>query len=77
MKTQGVAPVLQVSSLHYSLNYYKDVLGFTEDFRFGDYAGESMGRSRCICVVTTFTNGPSEEARPVFSAMKSTPTTKR
>ncbi len=39
MKTQGVAPVLQVSSLSESLKYYDRVLGFAEDFRFGDYAG--------------------------------------
>ena len=39
MKVQGVAPVFQVSSLGDSLKYYKEVLGFTEEFRFGDYAG--------------------------------------
>lgn len=43
MKTQGVAPVLQVSSLNDSLKYYGQVLGFMEDFRFGDYAGVRHG----------------------------------
>ena len=43
MKTQGVAPVLQVRSLDDSLKYYAEVLGFTEDFRFGDYAGVRHG----------------------------------
>ena len=43
MKTQGAAPVLQVSSLDDALKYYDNVLGFTEDFRFGDYAGVRHG----------------------------------
>jgi uncharacterized glyoxalase superfamily protein PhnB len=43
MKTLGIAPVLQVSSLNDSLSYYKQVLGFTEDFRFGKYAGVTYG----------------------------------
>ena len=43
MKTQGLAPVLQVSSLKDALKYYEEVLGFKEDFRFGDYAGVRNG----------------------------------
>jgi uncharacterized glyoxalase superfamily protein PhnB len=43
MKTLGIAPVLQVSNLDKSLKYYTQVLGFTEDFRFGDYAGMTLG----------------------------------
>jgi len=44
MKTQGVAPVFQVGSVGDSLKYYKEVLGFIEDFRFGDnYAGVRHG----------------------------------
>ena len=35
MKGHGAGPVLQVSNLSRSLKYYTDVLGFTEDFRFG------------------------------------------
>jgi uncharacterized glyoxalase superfamily protein PhnB len=43
MKTRGVAPVLQVSSLSDALTYYQRVLGFSEDFRFGEYAGVRHG----------------------------------
>lgn len=43
MKTFSVAPVLQVRSLDESLRYYTRVLGFAEDFRFGDYAGVTLG----------------------------------
>jgi uncharacterized glyoxalase superfamily protein PhnB len=43
MKTQGIGPVFQVGSLTYALKYYKDVLGFKEDFQFGAYAGVSHG----------------------------------
>jgi uncharacterized glyoxalase superfamily protein PhnB len=43
MKTQGIGPVFQVSSLPDALKYYRDVVGFKEDFRFGDCAGVSHG----------------------------------
>jgi catechol 2,3-dioxygenase-like lactoylglutathione lyase family enzyme len=39
MKTQGIGPVFHVSDLDGALKYYAEVLGFKEDFRFGDYAG--------------------------------------
>ena len=43
MKTQGIGPVFQVSDLNNALMYYKEVLGFEEDFQFGAYAGVSHG----------------------------------
>jgi uncharacterized glyoxalase superfamily protein PhnB len=43
MKTRGIGPVFQVSNLEDALKYYKEVLGFKEDFRFGAYAGVSSG----------------------------------
>jgi len=43
MKTQGIGPVFQVSSLDGALKYYQKVLGFKEDFQFGAYAGISHG----------------------------------
>ncbi|MBV9877249.1 MAG: VOC family protein [Verrucomicrobia bacterium] len=43
MKTQGIGPVFQVNNLTDALKYYKEVLGFKEDFQFGDYAGVSHG----------------------------------
>lgn len=39
MKIHGAAAVLPVSDLDASLRYFVDVLGFSEDFRFGQYAG--------------------------------------
>ena len=39
MKTSGSATTFHVSELERSLKYYTEVLGFTEQFRFGDYAG--------------------------------------
>lgn len=43
MNTQGIGPVFQVSDLAKALKYYKEVLGFKEDFQFGAYAGVSHG----------------------------------
>jgi catechol 2,3-dioxygenase-like lactoylglutathione lyase family enzyme len=43
MKCQSAGPVLQVSDLSRSLKYYTEVLGFAEDFRFGEYAGVRNG----------------------------------
>ncbi len=39
MKAEGVVPVLQVADLPMALEFYKSVLGFTEDFHSGQYAG--------------------------------------
>lgn len=43
MKPHGSATTFQVSDLDTSLKYYIVVLGFTEKFRFGDYAGVAYG----------------------------------
>jgi uncharacterized glyoxalase superfamily protein PhnB len=43
MKPQSAASVFQVASVDSALRYYKEVLGFSEDFRFGDYAGVKFG----------------------------------
>jgi uncharacterized glyoxalase superfamily protein PhnB len=47
MNPQSAASVFQVASVDTALRYYKEVLGFTEDFRFGDYAGVKLGDA-CI-----------------------------
>lgn len=39
MKALSLAVVVHVSNLDAALKYYTDVLGFTLDFQFGDYAG--------------------------------------
>lgn len=38
MRITGVAPILTVANLDNSLRYFKDILGFTEDFRGHVYA---------------------------------------
>jgi catechol 2,3-dioxygenase-like lactoylglutathione lyase family enzyme len=43
MKAQCAATTFMVSNLDRSLAFYRDVLGFTEDFRFGNYAGMNLG----------------------------------
>ena len=43
MKTFGSATTFHVSDLDASLKYYTEVLGFSERFRFGDYAGLEYG----------------------------------
>lgn len=43
MKVHGSATTFQVSDVDASLKYYTGVLGFTERFRFGDYAGVEYG----------------------------------
>ena len=43
MKTQCAATVFSVTNLDASLRFYVDVFGFTEDFRFGEYAGINHG----------------------------------
>lgn len=43
MITHGSATTFHVSDVEASLTYYTTVLGFTEKFRFGDYAGVEHG----------------------------------
>lgn len=43
MKTHGSATTFQVANVNASLAYYTGVLGFTERFQFGDYAGVEYG----------------------------------
>jgi uncharacterized glyoxalase superfamily protein PhnB len=43
MKTQTAVPVFQVADIDRAMRHYKDVLGFGEDFRVGDYAGVKLG----------------------------------
>lgn len=59
MKAHVATPVFQVSNLDAALKYYTEVLGFTEDFRFGDYAGVQLGEA-CIHL-----SGHSIHDRPV------------
>lgn len=39
MRIDHVAPVFHVSDVEASIAFYRDILGFTEDFRFGGYVG--------------------------------------
>jgi uncharacterized glyoxalase superfamily protein PhnB len=59
MNAQSITPVFQVASVDVALKYYTEVLGFSEDFRFGDYAGVKLGGA-CIHL-----SGHSIHDRPV------------
>jgi catechol 2,3-dioxygenase-like lactoylglutathione lyase family enzyme len=39
MRIDHAAPVFHVSDVEASIVFYRDVLGFAEDFRFGGYVG--------------------------------------
>ena len=43
MQTHGSATTFHVANVDESLKYYTEVLGFSERFRFGDYAGVAHG----------------------------------
>ena len=43
MKVVGAATVLQVSDVDAALVFYRDVLGFEQDFRFEQYVGMHFG----------------------------------
>lgn len=43
MTPQRAAPVFSVSNLAASLQHYQEVLGFSHDFTFGNYAGVKLG----------------------------------
>jgi len=43
LKTRHVAPVFQVADLEASIRHYTEILGFSADFRFDDYAGVQLG----------------------------------
>lgn len=59
MIPNSAASVFQVANVESALRYYKDVLGFSEDFRFGEYAGVKLGNA-CIHLC-----GHSVHQRPV------------
>ncbi|HEY8927560.1 MAG TPA: glyoxalase superfamily protein [Mucilaginibacter sp.] len=39
MKAQSLIVIVHVADVDASIKYYTEVLGFTVDFKFGDYAG--------------------------------------
>jgi len=59
MKTTTAIPVFQVSDVEASLKHYTGIFGFSEDFRFGDYAGIKLGDVRLHL------SGHSVHERPV------------
>ena len=61
MNTENAAPVFQVADTGAALKHYKDVLGFAEDFRVGDYAGMKLGK----VTVHLSKHGVGEYAKPV------------
>jgi uncharacterized glyoxalase superfamily protein PhnB len=61
MNAKSIAPVFQVADLDASLKHYKEVLGFSEDFRVGDYAGLKLGQ----VALHLSKHGAGEYAKPV------------
>jgi uncharacterized glyoxalase superfamily protein PhnB len=61
MHTHHIAPVFQVADLDAALKHYRDVLGFTEKFRVGDYAGVALGD----VALHLSKHGAGEYAKPV------------
>lgn len=59
MNTHYAASVFRVTNVDAALKYYTDVLGFSEDFRFGDYAGIKLGS------VLVHLSGHSVHQRPI------------
>jgi len=45
MNTKSVSPIFEVSNLQTAVNFYTSQLGFKEEFRFGSYAGVSLGNA--------------------------------
>lgn len=65
MNAYSAATVIMVVNLDRSLAFYKDVLGFAEDFRFGNYAGLKLGE--VLVHLSQFGNPNSKP--PGFGAM--------
>ncbi|HZP59764.1 MAG TPA: VOC family protein [Opitutaceae bacterium] len=61
MNTHNIAPVLQVADVDAALKHYKEVLGFSEEFRVGDYAGVKLGK----IALHLSKHAPGEYAKPV------------
>ncbi len=61
MQPHAAASAFQVAHLDTALRYYVEVLGFTEDFRFGLYAGIKFGP------VQIHLNGNETHLKPVGS----------
>lgn len=59
MKTISAVPVFQVKEIESALRFYTEVLGFTEEFRFGNYAGLKLGE------VALHLSLPGDYQRPV------------
>jgi uncharacterized glyoxalase superfamily protein PhnB len=43
MQATSICPVLRVANTDAALNFYRDLLGFAEQFRYDDYAGLRLG----------------------------------
>jgi catechol 2,3-dioxygenase-like lactoylglutathione lyase family enzyme len=65
MKITNSATVLPVRDLDASLRYFRDVLGFREEFRFGEYAGIAQGE----CCIHLSQQGNPNTAEPGSGAI--------
>ncbi len=68
MNPQRIVPVFQVANLEAALKFYSEILGFTEDFRFGNYAGLKFGAISLHLSEQT-SDGRSEYKKPLGSGI--------
>ena len=61
MNAQTITPVFQVTDIDAALAHYKEVLGFSEYFRVGDYVGVKLGKT----ALHLSKHGAGEFAKPV------------
>lgn len=61
MKALSTSVVIHVTDLDKALKYYTDILGFTYDFRFGDYVGLVYDN---ICVHLSGPANPGRKKMP-------------
>ena len=57
MKHDAAATIFHVSNVESSINYYTQVLGFSIDFRYNDFAGVELG------AVLIYLSGPAQEVK--------------
>jgi uncharacterized glyoxalase superfamily protein PhnB len=58
MQPTCVTPVLQVADIPTALAFYRDTLGFTEDFRYDNYAGVTLGEVQLYLCAHTIWKRP-------------------
>lgn len=61
MKALSSSVVVHVTDLARSLNYYVDILGFSQDFKVDEYVGLVLGN---VCIHLSGPNNPGRKKMP-------------